>query len=170
MALIVNTYRQSVGAMRFIGKKYTNNDRVDGHFGAKWDEWRDNNLFDLIEAQITGNLTDTCEDGDAHIGLMREENGNFENFEYWVGLFTPEQTPVPEGFEYVDFPKSELGVCWIYGKEEDVFMLEGKCGEKLQKEGFEITGDWCFERYACPRFTEPDAKGNIIIDICFYVK
>jgi predicted transcriptional regulator YdeE len=167
MALIVNTYRQSVGAMRFIGKKYTNSDRVDGHFGAKWDEWHAKNWYDLIETQISGNLTDTYEDGDAHIGLMREEG---DNFEYWIGTFTPEETPVPEGFDYVDFPKSELGVCWIYGKEADVFMLEGKCAERLQKEGFEITGDWCFERYASPRFTEPDAKGNIIIDICFYVK
>lgn len=167
MALIVNTYRQSVGAMKFIGKKYTNSDRIDGHFGAKWDEWHTNGWFGLIEAQTNGTLTDTYEDGHAAIGLMREENGDFE---YWIGIFTPEETPVPDGFAYVDFPKSELGVCWIYGKEEDVFMLEGKCAERLKKEGFEIMTDWCFERYVSPRFTEPDAKGNIIIDICFYVK
>ena len=41
--------------------------------------------------------------------------------------------------------------------------------ERLAKEGFEIKGEWCFERYCCPRFTTPDEKGNIILDICFYL-
>ena len=25
-------------------------------------------------------------------------------------------------------------------------------------------GDWCFERYNCPRFTSPDEAGNVILD------
>ena len=82
----------------------------------------------------------------------------------------PEGTAVPDGFACIDFPAGELGVCWVYGKEEEVFMLEGKCGERLEKEGFDVITEWCFERYACPRFTTPDEKGNIILDICFFVK
>ena len=35
MVEIIKTYRQSVGAMRFIGKKYGDGDRVDGNFGCK---------------------------------------------------------------------------------------------------------------------------------------
>jgi hypothetical protein len=27
-----------------------------------------------------------------------------------------------------------------------------------------------FLPYGCPRFTTPDEKGNIILDMCFYVK
>jgi hypothetical protein len=45
--------------------------------------------------------------------------------------------------------------------------------EKLLEEGYKISdGDagWCFERYACPRYTTPDKNGNIILDICFYLK
>lgn len=166
MAEIIKVYKQNVEKLRFIGKKYGNKDRVNGNFGAKWDEWFKNSWFDVIEKQFNGNLSDTLEDGGSYIGLMNEEN---DTFIYWIGIFMPEGTAVPDGFSYIDFPKGELGVCWIYGKEEDVFMHEGECGEKLEKEGYDVNTNWCFERYACPRYTTPDEKGNIILDICFYL-
>jgi hypothetical protein len=28
---------------------------------------------------------------------------------------------------------------------------------------------WFFERYNSPRFTVPDEKGNVILDICAYL-
>ena len=96
--------------------------------------------------------------------------GHNEPFEYWIGCFVPENTIVPDGFDYIDFPESELGVCWVYGKENEVYCLEGPCGERLERDGFEVINNCCFERYACPRFTTPDEKGNIILDICFFVK
>ena len=168
MAEIIKAYRQSVGAMKFIGKKYGDDDRVDGTFGAKWGEWFNNGWFGIIENQIDGKLEDIYEDGDAYIGLMR--GGHDEPFEYWIGCFVPENTEVPEGFDYVDFNESNLGVCWVYGKENEVYCLEGQCGEKLEKEDFKINYGWCFERYGCPRFTTPDEKGNVILDICFFLE
>ena len=39
MFSIVKTYRQSIPAMRFIGKKYGDEDRVDGGFGKQWGVW-----------------------------------------------------------------------------------------------------------------------------------
>ena len=103
---------------------------------------------------------------DAYIGSMR---GNDGQFEYWIGIFMPEGTPVPSGYEYHDFPKAALGVCWLYGKEEDVYCQEGRCGEKLEEAGYKLA-DWCMERYCCPRFTTPDESGKIILDICFYLE
>ena len=167
MAEIIKTYKQSVPAMRFIGKKYCDSDRVNGDFGAKWCEWFENGWFNKATNQYSGRLTDVIEEGGSHIGLMREAEGG--PFEYWIGVFMPEGIDVPEGFDYIDFPASNLGVCWIYGKEEEVFMLEGKCGERLEKEGFDVNTDWCFERYVCPRFTTPDERSNIILDVCFFV-
>lgn len=52
MVEIINVYRQSIPAMRFIGKKYGDSDRVDGGFGAKWGEWFGNGWFTAIEKQI----------------------------------------------------------------------------------------------------------------------
>jgi len=168
MAEIIKAYRQKTGAMRFIGKKYADEDRVNGNFGSKWGEWHSNGWFETIERQIDGNIKEIYEDGDAYIGLMR--GGHGEPFEYWIGIFMPDGTSVPDGFDCIDFPAGELGVCWIYGKEHEVFMLEGKCGERLEAEGFGVLTEWCFERYTCPRFTTPDEKGNIILDVCFFVK
>ena len=167
MPEIINAYKQSMGATRFIGKKYGDDDRVNGMFGAKWGEWFEKGWFGAIEKQHSGSLKEICEDGDAYIGLMRENHGEVE---YWIGMFMPENTAVPEGFAHIDFQKSALGVCWVYGKEAEVYCQEGECMQRLAAEGFEFVADWCFERYACPRFTTPDEKGNIILDICFFME
>jgi len=167
MPEITNVYRQSMDASKFIGKRYTDEDRVDGTFGAMWGEWFGNGWFDQLEQLAQGKMKNICEDGDASIGLMREVDGAFE---YWIGYFLPTDITAPEGFESIDFPKSELGVCWVYGKEDEVYMQEGRCGLELENKGYKIQDDWCFERYGCPRFTTPDDNGNIILDICFFVE
>ncbi len=171
MPQIIKTYRQSVPAMRFIGKKYGFEDRVDGHFGALWQQWFANGWFEEIERVC--NCKGLYEDSDATIGLMRWKGE--EPFQYWIGMFCPPDTEVPEGFLSVDFPAADLGVCWVYGREWDVYGYEMECADSLKKDGFEIIPDeegayWFFERYACPRFTTPDEQGKIILDICQYVK
>lgn len=173
MADIIKTYQQSVPALRFIGKKYGDSARVDGSFGAKWGEWFGSNWFTLLEKQSGVNMCEIYEDCDAYIGLMRcKEN---EPFEYWIGMFMPMNTPVPEGFDFHDFTESTLGVCWIYGKTDEVFFKEDQCAKKLAEEDLTIVPDetgavWSFERYGCPRFTKPDEQDNIILDICYYIK
>jgi len=167
MAEITKVYKQNVGPMRFIGKKYGNEDRVDGSFGAKWGEWFENGWFEALEKQSGGQLKETYEDAEAYIGLMREKDGVFD---YWIGMFAPENAAVPEGFVHVDFPKGQLGICWVYGKEREIYAHEGACGERLEKEGYDVDTEWCFERYVCPRFTTPDEEGNVVLDICFYIK
>jgi len=168
MAEIIKTYRQSLGAMRFIGKRYGDDDRVNGMFGAKWGEWFEHDWFGMIEKQAGVDLKGMYEDGGSYIGLMR--GGHREPFEYWIGCFVPEDTAVPAGFSFVDFPEGDLGVCWVYGKEAEIYGLEGACAERLKEDGFSFKNGWCFERYSHTRFTEPDEQGNFILDICFYVK
>ena len=180
MVEIIKIYRQNVDALKFVGKKYDNANRADGTFKVKlkWDEWFENGWFEVIENVISGNPNDTCVDGGAYIGLTRNECG--KPFQYWIGMFVPVNTETPEGFDYINFPKSELGVCWVYGKDEDVYMMnEGigiieQCNARLKREGMHHVHDkddvcWAFERYACPRFTTPDEKGNIILDICLFM-
>ena len=169
MRELIKEYRQSVPALRFIGKKY--GDSAHG-YGAMWGEWFENGWFDIIVKQNDLNAKDIYEDSDAYIGLIGG-SGTAENpMEYWIGMFVPENTPIPEGFGYIDFPKSELGICWVYGRENELYGNYNQCIEKLIDEGFEFNADlpWCFERYVCPRFTTPDEKGNVILDIGFFVK
>lgn len=102
---------------------------------------------------------------------MRQQDA----FEYWIGMFFPEATPVPDGFMYVDIPSGNVGTCWIYGHESsgefyghEAYKL---CASKIEEAGWKIAEEsWFFERYNCPRFTSPDEKGNVILDFCFYLK
>jgi len=172
MPKIIKTYRYKVGALRFIGKQYGDGDSTNGSFGPKWGEFFQNGWFVTL-AQLVTDPVQTCEDGDAYIGLMRWKDD--EPFQYWIGMFFPPGTAAPEGYGYVDFPAGELGVCWVQGPDGEVYMQEHKCAEKLMEEGMKIANDeqgasWFFERYACPRFTEADKDGNIVLDVVHYVQ
>jgi len=171
MRELIKEYKQSVPALRFIGKKYSENDSVNG-FGAKWNEWFDNGWFSVLENLVDGQVKDIYEDGDAYVGLIGGKGTIESPMEYWIGMFMPESTTVPEEFTYIDFPKSLFGICWIYGKENELYGNYGQCVEKLTAEGFEFNSDlpWCFERYVCPRFTTPDEQGKVILDVGFFVK
>ena len=97
---------------------------------------------------------------------LRIVNGELE---YWVGMFLPAGTAVPEGYEYADIEAMDFAVFWRYGKEdgEEMYGLEAhnRCLELFAEHGWERReDDWCFERYNCPRFTEPDEEGNVILD------
>lgn len=167
MAEIIKTFKENVPAMRFIGKKYPD-------FGGWWGEWFANGWFDQIEGTMNGvdSILKIWENGGGYVGLERRaENAPFE---YWIGMFTPADTPVPEGFDSVDFPALGLGTCWIYGSESDVHDTS-RCMDAVKKEGFEIWKDagggvWSFENCVCPRYTAPDEHGKIIMDYCYYVK
>jgi hypothetical protein len=165
-------YRQEVPALRFIGKKYGDKDRIDGMFGKYWHDWLQNEWFDEIKKQTDKNLKTMYENGDSTIGLMRWKEG--EDFEYWIGIFMPENTVVPKGYEYHDFPKSILGVCWVYGNEPDIYMKESECAKKLEEKKYKIVSDnegayWFFERYVPERFMA-DKNGKSIMDICHYIE
>ncbi len=166
MAEIIKTFREEIPALRFIGKKYPN-------FGPMWGEWFANAWFDKIEKAMDGTekITSIWENGGAYIGLERHADG--QPFEYWIGMFTPADTSVPDGFAYVDFPAIGLGTCWIYGKEKEVHNTKA-CKNTVIDAGFELWKDenggiWSFENCTCPRYTTPDEQGNIIMDYCFYV-
>ena len=167
MAQVIQVCRQGIPTMRFTGKKYAG-------FGH-WGEWFANGWFDCIE-QAMGGVDPVCrlwKDGGGYVGLERRKDGIL--LEYWIGMFTPPGTPVPEGFRFIDFPRSTLGVCWIYGKEADTHLATGACGEKLADAGLEIVVEtdgtvWSFENCTCPRFTTPDEKGNVSLDYCYFVR
>jgi predicted transcriptional regulator YdeE len=171
MAEIIKTYKQKVPAMRFIGIKYGDDDRVDGMFGACWNEWFREKRFEALY-QAIGDIP-SYEDNGSYIGLMRWKED--EPFEYRIGMFAPEGADIPEGYEFCDFPKSALGVCWVKGKEPEVYMQEEYCMAEFMAEEYEPWRDdqgamWFMERYGCPRFTEPDKDGNVILDICQFIK
>ncbi len=172
---IVNMYLQDVPAMRFIGKRYGDEDRVDGGFGARWGEWDANGWMVALTQHLNGvpgGRLDV-EDGDACIGLMRWKED--EPFQYWIGMFAAGDAPVPEGCAAVEFPPSTFGICWLRGKEPDIFGKEMMCADRLKEAGHEIATDerqayWFFERYATSRFmAHVDGGGDVILDIGHFI-
>ncbi len=166
MTEILKVFKENIPTMRFIGKKYDD-------FGH-WDEWWQNGWFDVIEKTMGGcdKILSLWENGGGYIGLERRKDG--EAFEYYIGMLTPENTSVPDGFIYMDFANLNLGTCWIYGKENEVHDTSA-CKQKLADNGIELWRDengavWSFENCLCPRYTTPDEKGNIILDYCYFVK
>ena len=153
----IKVYRQSMPAMRFIGKKFTDGGTAWGWGGCGITQ------MELLKDKLQINLFDLYEDGDSIIGLMSHRAG----FEYWLGYFVPHNTPVPEGYGYEDFPAMDIVTCWLYGKSDEVFAVEPIAYEKLGREGFAPIGDAWFERYH-PMRTQEDKQGYQIIDICFF--
>ena len=166
---IVKVYKESMPNVRFVGKKYTDSDRVDGMFGAKWGEWFANSWFGALESEIA--MLPKENEGAAYLGLMRERNGVFE---YWIGMFAAEGSPVPLGFAYLDVPAGDIATAWVYGNEElgEIYGAgpHNACVDKFREKGWQLDDTYSFERYQCPRFTTADKDGNVILDYCIYAK
>ena len=167
MAEIIKISREEIPAMRFIGKKYNG-------FGPMWGEWFANGWFDVIEQTMGGTdaIQKIWENGGGYVGL--ERRAKEQPFEYWIGMFTPADTPVPEGCSCVDFSDVALGTCWLYGTEKEVHNTK-VCKEAVKEAGMKLWRDakggvWSFENCVCPRYTAPDEQGNIIMDYCYFVK
>lgn len=169
MAEIIKAYQERMPAMRFIGKIYTNKDRVNGTYAAKWGEWHTQGWFQVLEELKKAPQGEW----DSYIGMCRVKDG--EEFQYWIGMFLPENAEVPAGFSYQDFPASELGICWVRGLEKEVYMKDEDCIKRLLADGIPVGPGldgawWCMERYQCPRFTTPNENGQIILDYCFFIQ
>ena len=147
---IIDIKKESWPACVFIGKQGTN-----------WGEWWSNGWFAPLEAQPA-----LPENGDAYIGAVRIVDGVPQR---WIGMFFPEGTPAPEGYEAVDISAKNYAVCYLKDKEGsgDFYTQETHeaCLAALKQQGYTRSeGDWCFERCNCPRFTTPDAEGMVILD------
>ena len=149
---ILEVKKENCAAARFIGKRYEN--------APDWGEWWQNDWFSVLEKNERLPMN-----GDAYIGAVHIVDGMPE---YWIGMFFPVNTAVPEGFDFVDMEALEYAVCYLYDKEGgDFYSMEthNRCLEELKSLGLKRKeDDWCFERYHCPRFTMPDEEGNVILD------
>ncbi len=174
---VTRVYREHFPALRFIGLRYTNADRFEGGFGKQWGEWEQQDRFGALKKAIAASPYD-----ETGIGLMIF--GGAEEFTYWIGLFFPAGTQAPDGFDYYDFPESDIGIGWVYGNEENGEIYGGPPHEavcaRLGESGMgsfrnDLAGVdggdvYCFfERYNCPRFTHKDAAGNVTLDYGAYI-
>lgn len=132
-----------------------------GKRGTDWNSWHENNWFAPLEA-----LTPLPQNGDAFIGAVHIVNGAPER---WIGMFFPVGTPVPEGYESITIPAKDYAVCYLRDREGSsdffAYATHEQCLSALRQRGYTRSeDDWCFERYACPRFSTPDEEGMVVLD------
>jgi len=168
MPEIAKVYRERFPALRFVGKRYTGADGIDGGFAALWDQWFENGWFEPLDMADGVDVVDN-----GYIGLMRCR----PEFEYWIGVFLPSDAAVPSGYEFVDLAAGDVGMCWIKAPQGDkaIFGMDEQCAESVREGGLgtirsrDAEDAYVFERYNCPRFTTPDADGNVVLDYGMYL-
>jgi len=176
---IIKTYKHGIPALRFIGKKYweANLSYKAKAISYNLKTWCYHGLFDVIERQLLINQPDKeiktlYEGADSYTGLV--VNCGTEVFDYWIGMFMPEDTPVPQGYEKIDFPKSSLAVCRVYGKKNFIINYDTECRKRLADEGIELKEDLeskavFFQRFLWRDFFKEDEYGNRVLEYCYFI-
>lgn len=166
---IKKVYQESLPQVKLVGKRFVKESMTEGgSFASGWQQAFQEGWFDTLVAckGIPGVGRD-------YIGAMRliDSKGAFE---YWIGMFLALDAQIPEGFEAVEIPAGSIGICWLYGNDKSGEMYSPDASNlsmgAMTAEGWQFDErGWFFERYNCPRFTQPDEQGNVILDICAYL-
>lgn len=165
MAKIVNIYKETLPDLKLVGKVYTDKDcNENGTFSDCWKEWFQNHWFDRIKkiGTLPGNE-------DTYLGCMRM---NRNQLEYWIGMFCPMRTDIPEDFSCVYIRDGNVGITWLKGHEDygELYDFHESCIDLMKEKGWKIAKNtWFFERYDSSRFTIPDENGEIILDYGVYL-
>ncbi len=158
MASIIKVYKETAPALMLVGKAYYEEDRdAYGTYSGKWKEWFAKGWFSSLGAQGRPCF------GGGYVGAMRMNEGVFE---YWIGMLMEENTAIPAGFSGVAVSGGAYATAWIQGKDEPaLYEMHDACMAAFTQKGWKIAKDaWYIERYSCPRFTQPDENGEVILD------
>ena len=157
MAKIVKVYREKMPDAVLIGKVYHDEDRnAQQTFSSKWAEWFQKGWFDTLCA-LNSSL------GEDYVGAMRM---NGDVFEYWIGMIMKSGTKAPDGFEEIAVAGSDYAVAWIKGHDDgQLYSMHEDCMKAFADGDYKLAASpWYIERYNCPRFTQPDENGEVILD------
>jgi AraC family transcriptional regulator len=164
---IKKIYKQKLPALRFIGKKCVETSETANVLDLLAD-WQLKGRLKKIKKQSDIDYKTFFEGGNAYINLVRKKDGGMD--ERWMGMFMPKDTEVPQGYEAVDFPKSALAVCSVYGQKNEIVNYETECRNKLTEESFVIkNGQWYFLRFNWRKFFQLDIYGKIVLEYCYFL-
>ena len=166
---IVKVYRERLPQVKLAGRRFTDRDRDGaGTFAVWWKRAFEEKWFEpLMKCKGVPGVGPDC------LGAMRPKGRDGE-FEYWIGMFLAPDAEVPDGFEAEEIAAGDLGVCWLRGDEKSGELVGVEASDAamaaMTGQGWAFApGGWFVERYNCPRYTQPDEKGHVILDICAYL-
>lgn len=162
MAKLVSLQINGLPEVRIMGKAiYPIMDNNENPIPAFWGKCFNDGTFKKLE-ELKEHHIDS-----SYVGWMGDWDTSTGKFTYICGMLMKPGTPIPEGFIYRDVPASTVAIGWIQGLEEDVYSAAHELTLKaMEEEGYKIdeSASWCMELYNCPRFTEPDENGEVILD------
>lgn len=173
MPEIIKVYKETAPAARFVGIRYGARHKVDGSFAHLWRGWFEHGRFEPLMALLTPAWQTAFPEADSTIGLIRHNAAG--EYEYWIGMFLPPDSPVPAGFDSLLVPAMEAGVCWVRGKEPAIYLQENACIEALREQFSSPRPDregqhWVWERYQNERFTTDKEDGSRVMDMVFMLR
>jgi len=132
---------------------------------ALWDRCFADGTFEVLEGLKEYHL------GGDYVGWIGEWGP--EGFVYICGMLMQPEVPVPEGFSLRELPPGKVAVAWIKGQRAEVLLQAHALAEEaLLNQGYEYdpAACWSMEVYNCPRWTNPDEHGELILDYYIPVK
>ncbi len=171
MAELIKFEVKELPKLCVIGKelRYNMEELMKGNnpIGPFWTKCFADNIFAELEKQEQF-IFDK-----AYVGFMSEWDNSDGNSSYICGIMFKEGAVVPDGFVMKEIQPTKAAVSWIRGKDTaDVCIGAHEMTEKaISENGQSSEGlTWCMELYNCPRFTNPDENGEIILDYYIPIK
>jgi len=162
MSVLVNFQFRSLPALRVIGKAvHPKMDMKENPIPAFWEKCFSDGTFKVL-SELPAEHVDKD-----YVGLMCDWGEGQETWTYICGMLLAAGTPVPEGFDYKDIPAATAAVAWIQGPEKENYQVAHPLTQQeLEKRGFRFdqSAGWCMEYYNCPRFTQAQPNGDVILD------
>lgn len=164
MAEIIKFEIVALPLLKLVGKEIRYG--MDEHMKVNklpgfWDQCFKNNIFAPLEAQAG------CVYDAAYVGVMTDWERGDGNFSYIVGMLMKTDAVVPDGYAFRELSPTEAALSWIKGDDTtDVYAgAHGLTENALKDAGRGCKKmKWLMELYNCPRFTNPDENGQIVLD------
>ena len=133
----------------------------DNSISAFWDKCFAEGTFSVLEKQQDYVYQP------AYVGTCIYWDMGCDTFTYICGMLFKEGVTVPEGYVVREIGGEKIGMCWIKGKDtadvcrnaHDITLLaiknNGLCPNQMK---------WSMQLFTNPRFTIPDANGEVILD------
>lgn len=162
MSILINFQIKQLPALRIVGKAiHPLMDMKVNPIPDFWSQCFGDGTFKTLE-----NLPVKPVD-DSYVGFMSGWDAGNGTFAYICGMLLPAGSPVPEGFTCMDLPAANVAVGWIQGPEKENYQVAHELTQQaMEKQGHKmiLIDPWCMELYNCPRFTQPQPNGDVILD------
>ena len=160
MVKVINFQVKELPRLWVVGKALKVDMKIPNPIPEFWGQCFKEEVFNTLETLSQYHLDNS------YVGWMGDWQNEDGTFTYLCGMLMKVNTPLSEGFTYREIAKSKVAISWIQGLEAEVYPKAHELSVKeLEANGYQAKCfDWSMELYNCPRYTQQNDKGEIILD------